>query len=126
MKLRTKERLLTGGAVLLICAVGVVLPGCSTTQPRSVVLKTEGGVPITITQPRGTCTTDFDCEMHARSKTKPPHSEWTWKKVTGVVIGLVAAGYLYDRLDANGRDNRSSAVDIRTPNVTCADSGCAR
>lgn len=120
MNSRTKERLLTGGAVLLICAVGVVLPGCaSTQQPRSITLRTQDGVPITITQSANTCTTDFDCEMHARRGDRHS-SEWTWKKVAGVVAGMVVAGYVYNRLDAKGGGGgAASPITVPTPKVNC-------
>lgn len=123
MKPKTKDRLLTAGAVLVICAVGVVLPGCASTSTNAQThtLRTSDGVPISITQVKATsiCTTDFDCEMHERTRTV--HSEWTWKKVAAVVAGMIVAGYVYDRLDSRGHSGGSTkSIDVTTPRVDCS------
>lgn len=127
LKQRTKDRLLTAGAVLLICAVGVVLPGCASTNAQAHTLRTSDGVPISITQVKAAsiCTTDFDCEMHERQGTR--HSEWTWKKVAAVVTGMLVTGYLMEReFNRGSGSSHTSTIDVRTPGVNCIATGCAQ
>lgn len=128
MRTRTKERLMTAGTVLLICSVGVSLPGCGTVS-QSMTLHTSEGTPITITSMDNVCTTDFDCEMHERKHTT--HVEWSWKRVIGIAAAVAVTGYLLSKDSGNGHGSSSitSVVpppNVPTPGVDCVATGCAR
>lgn len=114
MRTKTKDRLMTAGTVLIICALGFTQGGCATTSTSPVQHHWNS-----------ICTTDTDCEMHSRTRTR--HSEWTWKKVLGVAAGVVVAGYFYSQHKGDNRNSPSfNSPDIRTPGVTCVANGCAQ
>ena len=120
-KPKTRDRLLTAGAVLLICAGGFTQGGCTVVQSSS-----SSSVSQSQRHWNSICTTDTDCEMHSRTRTR--HSEWTWKKVLGVAAGVLITGYLYSQHDGDSSTMpmTSNGPDVRTPGVTCVANGCAQ
>lgn len=120
---RTKDRLMTTGTVLVICSLGLALPGCAT-SPLGVVRSQSQPQP----QPQSLCHTDFECEM-LQSKTgrrdRSGEGVPKWKLWTTIGFGVVAAGYLYAQRQSSGADQRDS-LDVRTPGVTCVANGCAQ
>lgn len=124
MNRKTKDRLMTAGTVLVICSLGVSLPGCSTAVPFR-----DRDPPVSIVRIKDTqCTTDFDCEMHAQRGST--HIEWSWKRVAGIAMAAVVTGYL---LSHDGHSSNTSSItsagpptNVPTPGVNCVDSGCAR
>ena len=114
MKTKTKDRLLTAGCVLLICAGAVSTPGCSTV-PR--------GEDDSL---RYMCTTDSDCEMHERLETKHHEAPARWKLWTSIGLTVLVSGYLYAHHQDHGGDQRGGSLNASIQPVTCADSGCAK
>lgn len=104
MKSRTKDRLMTAGVVLVICACGLGMPGCATVEQRHW---------------DSICTTDTDCEMHEREGTRHRDREALsgWKLWTAVGVGLLISGYAYAKKQDNGADQRG--IDVHTPGVNC-------
>lgn len=126
MKPKTKDRLMTAGTVLVICALGFTQGGCalapqSQSQSQSQAQQQRHWNSV--------CTTDFDCEMHAAKGTRHSENEgWTWRKAALVVGGMLVAGYLAEKqLDNGGSSSAStSTIDVKTPGVNCVANGCAQ
>lgn len=117
MKPRTKERLMTAGTVLLICAVGLGTPGCASTPQSRAQRDAQRHF-------NSICTTDTDCEMHEQFGTTHREAPPKWKLWTSIGLGVVVAGYLYAQRSDSGADQRG--IDVRTPGVGCVASGCAQ
>lgn len=109
MKTKTKDRLLTAGVVVVICAVGIVIPGC-------------GSVPQRQFQPTTSvrCHTDFECEMleleHSNS-TNGAQPQPRWKVWTAIGLSIAITGWFIAQRNSNGADQRG--IDVRTPGVNC-------
>lgn len=123
MKPRTKDRLLTAGTVLLICAVGLATPGCSTSPPQT---KAQRDLQHYFTS---MCTTDTDCEMHEQFGTKHSDREDAmprWKLWTTIGIGVLVTGYLYAQRSEAGAQQGVFGTDKSIQPVTCVANGCAK
>lgn len=122
MNTRFKDRLMTAGTVLMLCSIGVSLPGCSTAPPLGVVRSlnsTSTSTSNNNSSLASKCTTDFDCEMHEargdRHREAPPR----WKLWTGIGFGVIVTGYLLARRQDQGGDQRGGGIDVFTPGVNC-------
>lgn len=115
MHTRTKDRLLTVGAVLLICAGGFSTPGCSTVQSRN----SDDSL-------RYVCTTDSDCELHERLGTVHREAPQRWKLWTSIGVGVLVTGFLYAHQQDHGGDQRDSSLNASIQPVTCIANGCAK
>lgn len=139
MKSRIKDRWMTTGAVMLMGLGGVSLPGCgvngvnsrlpaggdqliiitstSTSTSTSIITSTHASTHTVQQYWDSVCTTDTDCEMHARMGTKHKEAPPRWKVWTAIGFAVIATGYLYARKQAQGADQRG--VDVYTPGVNC-------
>lgn len=116
MHTRTKDRLLTAGAVLLICAGGFSTPGCSTVQPHN----SDDSL-------RYVCTTDSDCELHERLGTVHREAPQRWKLWTSIGVGVLVTGYLYAHSQhAGGAGQQDSSLNATIQPVTCIANDCAK
>lgn len=113
MKTKTKDRLLTAGTVLLLCAVSVSLTGCATTT-------TTPSTRVSADQ----CTTDFDCEMHEARGTRHNNIP-RWKMWTSIGVGVVITGFLYAYKSDRGSDQRGEELSKSIQPVTCT-GACAQ
>lgn len=122
MHAKTKDRLMTAGTVLVICALGFTQGGC-VLAPQSQSQREAQRYWNSV------CTTDMDCEMHAAKGTRHSEGEgegWTWRKTALVVGGVLVAGYFAEKQLDNSGGGNGSAIDIKTPGVNCAANGCAK
>lgn len=129
MNTRLKDRLMTAGTVLVICSMGVSLPGCA---PLGVVRSQSQSQSHSQTQShiqsQSLCHTDFECEMlltKAGRRAREREGIYKWKLWTSIGFGVIVTGYLYAQRSSRGADQRDS-LDVRTPGVTCAANGCAQ
>jgi hypothetical protein len=137
MNTKTKDRLMTAGAVLLICAGGFVTSGCASTAPI-------GQTPIerastSTGEMRALCETDMECEMLERSRgsgrgrgSTAWSSNWSWRTISAIALSALVTGYAIAH-DSGGGGNNSNAqkalvLDGRKSiqPVGCVAAGCAQ
>lgn len=118
MTRKTKDRLITAGTVLVICAVGLVLPGCGT-------LNSTGNSARKPYYER--CHTDMECEMESRSRrsSKNQHSQPKWKLWSSIAAGVLVTGYLYAQRQDSGATTEALSMNKGIQPVTCGGE-CAR